>query len=441
MQALGAAAGPTGAAAQQEAVARLEQLASSLSDWPALVASLRDRAAAASGTADELGLRMSLATAEEERLADLDAAALSFGRALELAPAGSGERAAAIRALVRLHDARADWAALAAALELELADAPDDGRAALLVRLGALEERNLERPAAALPQLSRGVRAARRGGGAWPRRRRAGPVPTPFAALDACPAVRRARRRRTRPSSSPRCCCRVTRRGATPGGVARCLEAGRTAAAPAEAIEHDRRLLAIYGKGVVDPARAWATRAALAAAPGDVEAHRALDRLAGQLGRDGELARRSARRWPRCEAAGAPAAEVRGLAAERARVLGRRLGDAAAAERAWAVVLESSTPPTTRPTPRCRRRCARAAWPELRAARASRRGHPRRRRSSRPRSSSWPPSRPDRRVRRRRRAGRHAIAAHRRVLDVDPEHEPSRQALEAAAARRRRPVA
>jgi tetratricopeptide (TPR) repeat protein len=101
------------------------------------------------------GLFAKIAQVEEERLADLDAAAATHGQVLAEAPTD----AAALAALARLHEARGDWDGLATVLTTQLAVAAPEARAALELRLATLEDGALDRPTAALPHY-RGALAA-----------------------------------------------------------------------------------------------------------------------------------------------------------------------------------------------------------------------------------------------------------------------------------------
>ncbi|HSK05012.1 MAG TPA: hypothetical protein VK932_27375, partial [Kofleriaceae bacterium] len=102
-----------------------------------------------------------------------------------------------------------------------------------------------------------------------------------------------------------------------------------------------------------DPAAAWTTGLrVIAAEPADADVRASLGALAGQLGRDGEWARQLAsalatlrgRQVPEAtedtEAARAAQADIRAVATELARVATERLADRPTAERAWLAVLE-----------------------------------------------------------------------------------------------------
>ena len=202
------------------------------------------------------------------------------------------------------------------------------------MRLGGLEERSLDRPADALARYRAALAIPGARGSVRPAAREAVerfldgagpaaaiPAPTRLAvAEELLPHFERAR---------------------DPGRVARALEVMRAGGTKhAAPVELDRRLVALYGGDLADPARAWDAGARiLAAAPTDAGNRAVLAGLSNQLGRHADLAARLGEALARVQADGAPPAEVRKLAAELARISGEALGDPAAAEQAWLAVL------------------------------------------------------------------------------------------------------
>ncbi|ACY16316.1 tetratricopeptide repeat protein [Haliangium ochraceum] len=130
-----------------EAMDALEELATQLSDWPDLLTVQRRRVALADADDAKIALLFKIAFVEEERLEDLDAAVATYESLLALVP----ESQRAMRALARLQEERGDWEGLVDALGRELSHSDDtDTKVALLMRIGGLYERNLERPSEAL---------------------------------------------------------------------------------------------------------------------------------------------------------------------------------------------------------------------------------------------------------------------------------------------------
>ncbi len=136
------------------AMAALEDIATQQSEWPQLLKIYRRKVELEKDTAARIELLFKIAVLEEERVADLDAAAGTYGRILDLDP----ESRRALKAQAKLSEARGDWESLAKVLERELALAPDDdAKVALLLRLGALYENNLDRRADALAGYKRAL--------------------------------------------------------------------------------------------------------------------------------------------------------------------------------------------------------------------------------------------------------------------------------------------
>ncbi|HUQ06344.1 MAG TPA: tetratricopeptide repeat protein [Kofleriaceae bacterium] len=312
-----------------DAAAAYEDLSERLSDWPALLASLRRRLEDVKGP-ERRALLARIAGLEEQRLADLDDAAATWQLVLADTPDDPG----ALAALARLHDARGDWSALATVLTRQLA-APGqvDDRRGLLMQLGALEEKNLDRPEPALEHYLAALQLCR--------------VPGPAATVDAnarfldpshAESVRAELRRDVARALRPH-----LEHSGEPNLLARCLEliaGGETPGSPS-ALELDRRLVGLH-HGLGRPDKAWDAAARVVAGdPADVDARAALTGLAHELGKTQELATRLNTALAARKSAGAPPAEVRALAAELALLHANNLGDRGGAEKAWIHVLEA----------------------------------------------------------------------------------------------------
>jgi tetratricopeptide (TPR) repeat protein len=125
-----------------EADAALEQILTQTKAWGDLAKLLHARADRAPDVAERVRLLMKIAPLEEERVGDLPAAAATWASVLEAEPAN--ERA--LRALVRVSEARQDWAGVVEALRRDLANRPQeqrDEREALLLRIAGLQETRL----------------------------------------------------------------------------------------------------------------------------------------------------------------------------------------------------------------------------------------------------------------------------------------------------------
>ncbi|HMC95970.1 MAG TPA: hypothetical protein VKO16_14510, partial [Polyangia bacterium] len=126
----------------EEADGALEQVLTQAKAWPELAKLLHARANRAPDIAERVKLLLRIAQLEEERVADLAAAAATWTAIVDAEP--SNERAR--RALVRVSEARQDWPGLIEALRRDLAIlAPDDNKAReeILLRIGNLQENRL----------------------------------------------------------------------------------------------------------------------------------------------------------------------------------------------------------------------------------------------------------------------------------------------------------
>ena len=271
-------------------------------------------------------LLVETAVLQEEKLVDLDGAAATYKEALAAAPSN----VRAMRALARIEEARGDWDSLATVLASELALATDQvAKFELLMRLGNIEEHNLERPGKALPHFTAALELG------------TGNRPKAIAALV-----------RYLEPDGPGRAIDSKQRVAAARLLLPFLDKGRDHAlaleiiraaddTPAsERLDLDRTLMRLYHIDLGDPAAAWlAGLRVLAADPADSDMRGALGLLAGQLGRDGEWARHLATALAALRAKNGPPPEVRSIATELAKLAGDRLGDRVTAEKAWITVL------------------------------------------------------------------------------------------------------
>ncbi|MEZ4360153.1 MAG: tetratricopeptide repeat protein [Kofleriaceae bacterium] len=319
-----------------EAESQLEEFALQLADWADLRKIYVRQLARKEDATDRARLLLELAGIEEEKLVDLDAAAATYERVLEL-----DERSAvALRALSRVHEARGDWESLVENLGRERAREEEPAsRIELSLRMGALEAQSLDRhdralphylaalaeaeahersPAAAVAALARYLAPA----GAAPRE-----------SIDA--AARLALARRLAPHFAA---------ASDRAQLAAALELIRAddGTSGEEREELDRRLLHLYHGDLADRGAAWdVAKRIVDRAPTDAGTRRVLRGLAGELGRDGELAEILSSALEAARKADAPAAQIRALATENAQLAAQQLGDDAGAERAWLTVLET----------------------------------------------------------------------------------------------------
>lgn len=317
----------------RDAEAKLEELAQQVADWGDLLASYRRRAQRETESAAKASLLLEVATLQEQKLVDLDGAAATYREVLALVPT----HLKALRALARIDEARGDWDSLAEVLAEELKQTPDgQARFDLLMRVGHIEEMNLDAPANALDYYRDALNIPGVGGGARPQ------------AIDAVarivlddklaaavePADRLAAARQVLPHLE---------RGGDAAKHALALEVIRTAdeTSAQEKTQLDRTLMRLYHIDLGDPAAAWlAGVRVLRAEPADRDMRTQLATLAGQLGRDGEWAQELAAALTTLRGSGGSSADIRAIATELAKLAGERLGDRATAERAWMTVLD-----------------------------------------------------------------------------------------------------
>jgi tetratricopeptide (TPR) repeat protein len=348
-----------------EAMDALEDLATQLSDWVDVLTVQRRRVQLADDPAVKVDLLFKIAFIEEERLASFDDAAGTYQAILAVDP----DSQRAMRALARLQEARGDWEGLVDVLGRELAHTDDlDTRVALLMRIGGLYERSLERPSAALEAYTRALSVA-------PGRGQIHAALERFLTAPAAPAA--GAEQPGEPGAGE------AGEGASPAGprvgasigpaerlrvaelllpvyelsgdaarIARAVEVLRAGAAAAEeddgghaavVMAYDRRLRTLYGERLGDAGRAYeAGVRVFRRAPGDDANRAALLGHAAVLGRYADLAA--------CFAAALAGEEGyadledqtdrRAVAVELATIYDQHLADSTRAERAWLTVLE-----------------------------------------------------------------------------------------------------
>ena len=131
----------------EEADAALEQILTQTKSWADLAKLLHARADRAPDAAERVRLLFRVAQLEEERVVDAAAATVTWKQILEAEP--NNERA--LRALIRLSEARQDWAGVVEGLRRDLASRPAenrDEREALLLRIANIQEVRLDDPEA-----------------------------------------------------------------------------------------------------------------------------------------------------------------------------------------------------------------------------------------------------------------------------------------------------
>jgi len=314
----------------REAEQHLEELAIQVADWAELLASYRRRASREKDPTERASLLIEIASLQEEKLVDLDGAATTYHEALKTLPG----QLRALRALARIEEARGDWDSLVEVLAEELKQTADgQPKFELLMRLGNLEESQLERPGKALAYFRDAFGVPPIGGGVRPQAvasitRYLGALGTKVE-----PKERVAAARLVLPYLEA---AKIPQQQALALEVIRADDETGTA----EKLELDRQLMRIYHIDLGDPGAAWqAGLRVLEVDPADSDVRGELGVLAGQLGRDGEWAKHLGSALATLKAKG-PSSEVRLAATELAKVSGERLADKATAERAWITVLE-----------------------------------------------------------------------------------------------------
>lgn len=405
-------------AEDREAEQHLEELAIQLHDWPELLASYRRRAAREKDPTERASLLIEIASLQEEKLVDLDGAAATYHEALETLP----NQLRAMRALARIEEARGDWESLSSVLAMELAHTQDgQPRFDLLMRLGNLEETSLERAPKALGYYKDALGVTAPGGAVRPQAVAALVrfllAEGPGAKISAADKVVAAR------LVLPH--LEAARNVGMQALAIEVIRAGETTTA-VEKLELDRALMRIYGVDLGDPGSAWlAGLRVLAVEPGDGDVRGQLGALAGQLGRDGEWAQQLGSALANLKAKGGAPGEIRAVATELAIVAGERLGDRTTAERAWIAVLEVEADADDAFEALVASYRSEERWNDLRALLERRtevtlddrvRLHSLLELAALEEDVLGQPTR--------------AAAAHRRVLDLDPTHLGSYQALD-----------
>jgi tetratricopeptide (TPR) repeat protein len=419
----------------RDAEQSLEELAIQVADWPELLASYRRRAAREKDATMRASLLIEIASLQEEKLVDLDGAAATYREALTTVPGPGTEGPGftpgpggirALRALARIEEARGDWDSLSSVLASELQQTPEgQPRFDLLMRLGQLQDQSLESPRDALPYYRDALAVPAVGGGVRPQAVAAiarlvlGPQPKQnhIAAKDRIAAAR---------SILPH--LESAKNHAQQAQALELMRAGDDTSA-SERQDIDRQLMRIYHTDLGDPGAAWlAGLRIFAVEPTDAEVRQALNVLAGQLGRDGEWARHLANGLATLRQpidGKVPTSAVRALATELARITGERLGDKATAERAWLSVLEVESDAADAFEALIATYRSDERWNDLRALlerRAEVTMDDRVRHAVLLELASLEDDVLGQPVR--------AVAAHRRVLEIDPGYQASYQALD-----------
>ncbi len=371
-----------------DAMDALEELATELSDWMDVLAVQRRRVQLADVDSEKVDLLFKIAFIEEERLAALDDAVGTFQAILALDP----DSQRAMRSLARLQEARGDWAGLVDVLGRELAHTHDlDTKLGLLMRIGGLYERNLDRPSAALGAYCEALALAPvRGQIHTALERFLAPVPatTPAsppagdgagqetgqpagqaagqetgqptgndagaagdAAMSAAAALSAAPAAPAGPRIAPEERIRVAElllpvyeQSGDAARISRAVEVLRSGAEDDEQVlAYDRRLRGLYGERLGDAERAYAAGVrVLRRAPEDDANRTALLGYAATLGRYADLAAHFESVLADAPGYRRPDEPVarRAMAVELATIYDERLADTAKAERTWLTVLD-----------------------------------------------------------------------------------------------------
>ena len=310
-----------------EAISALEEIATQLSEWPDLVDVYRRRVDVETELQAKVELLFKMAFIEEERLADLDAAAATYDAILALEP--SSRRA--LKALAKLQDARGDWEGLAGALTLQLEQTSEaETIVALYARRGALYENNLNRHADALDGYLTALETV------GPRAVLHGALER-FLAPDAEAAKQVPAERRVEVA---RILLPVYEQAANDDKLSVVLEVLRAGSQGEDQLDYDRRLVRLYGQKLGAPKRAYdAAIRVLEAAPDDGDNRTLLVGLARDLDRMADMAEYVELSLVAAEEA-ANEELMRDLALELAAIYDTELDDRAKAERSWTKVLE-----------------------------------------------------------------------------------------------------
>ncbi len=308
-----------------EAMTALEEIATQLSDWPALLQVYRRRAELVEDHEERVALLFKVAFLEEERVADFDAAAQTYEKILSIE---EGSQRALV-ALAKIQEARGDWGGLASALDRQLAHTGDeDSQVDLLMRLGSIYEHNLERNADALTKYKEALALSTHRSEVHAALERF-LVPGKLGGDDEL-----ASRTEVAGLLLP-----IYEDADDPAKIARAIEVLNETAEGAARLSYDRRLVALYGDRLEEPKKAYdAAVRVLGSEPEDAANRAALLRHAQNLGCEEDLAGHFDLALAAGE--GVDPVALRELAAELATLYEMRLEQPENAEKAWLKVLE-----------------------------------------------------------------------------------------------------
>ena len=304
----------------EEADAALEQILTQTKSWADLAVLLHARADRAPDAAERVRLLFRVAQLEEERVADAAAASVTWKAILEAEP--NNERA--LRALIRLSEARQDWAGVVEGLRRDLASRPADSREerdTLLLRIANIQEVRLDDPEATFASYREVLQA------------------NPHAA----PAVAGLERLLAGGYADRAAIARLTlpfyeRTGDAPKLAAANEALLAIADTRGEKVERLEKLRALYGGPANDPAGAYRVGLALFDIdPADAKNRDALLGFADAAGKTGELAER-------LRAVSAETEDQllrRDLLVVLAEIQEKRLGRAQDAEKVYAQILKA----------------------------------------------------------------------------------------------------
>ena len=133
----------------EESLVALEDIATSISDWPATRDVYERRVKLANEVANKLSYLFRIAFIDAECVNDMDGAIATYHRILEL----QGDSRQALSALAKIHEVRQSWSELVEVLtkQLEVTPSEDEEVATLQMRLGVIYEHRLQQPDKALP--------------------------------------------------------------------------------------------------------------------------------------------------------------------------------------------------------------------------------------------------------------------------------------------------
>ncbi len=318
---------PNDTAAEKE----LEALLIAGNDWLAVVALWRHRETASSDALTRAQLRLMIAEALEHKVGDIDEAIAAYRGAADLAPAGASVVGAGLAGLERLYTAQGQWPALLAVLEEQAShEQRSEGRAQLRLRMGELARDHIGLPANGYRHFWMALELASVGSAIR------------SAAFRACAAYLYAplcelielELRRTLAAIIVDESDEALRK---PHDLAAALELLRSDPNHRDhEVAYDQRLLQVYHQDLGDSGAAWAPALRLLAHdPKDSATRATLFALAGQLGRDGELAAALDQAATELQQQSPNTSELFDLWIELGNFATDRLNDQTLAERAW----------------------------------------------------------------------------------------------------------